>query len=187
MAVRKFTVDEYHRLIEVGVLKSGDPFELLDGWIVRKMTKHPPHVLALQKLGRQLEKYLPPDWHLRRQEPITTADSEPEPDAAIVRGVFEDYGARHPSPSEVALLVEVAESSLSEDRNIKAPIYARAGILIYWIVNLVDMKMEVHTDPTGPDPHPCYRQQHIYHVNDMVPLIIDGQAIAQLAVRDILP
>lgn len=186
-SVRKFTVEEYHRLIDAGVLKSGDPFELLDGWIVPKMTRNPPHILSLQKLGRLLERHMPPGWHLRRQEPITTTESEPEPDAAVVRGEFEDYATRHPFPGEVGLVAEVAESSLSEDRKVKGPIYARAGIVEYWIVNLVDEQIEVYTDPTGPDAAPRYRQPHIYGINDAVPLIIDGQTVAQLPVRDILP
>jgi Uma2 family endonuclease len=114
-------------------------------------------------------------------------ESEPEPDLMAVRGTDDDYILRHPEAAEIGLVAEVAESTLSEDRNVKAPIYARAGIAVYWIVNLVNSRIEVCTDPTGPDASPHYRQQHIYGINDAVPLIIDGQTIAQLPVRDILP
>jgi Uma2 family endonuclease len=187
LPVRRFTVAEYHQLIACGVLKSGDPFELLDGWIVPKMTKNPPHVFALAQLAQFVERNMPPGWHVRRQDPITTDESEPEPDLALVRGIPRDYLYRHPGPAEIGFLAEVAHSSLSEDQNIKGPIYARAGIVEYWIVNLVDEQIEVYTDPTGPDPAPRYRQQHIYGVKDVVPLVIDGQTVAQLPVRNILP
>lgn len=85
------------------------------------------------------------------------------------------------------MVVEIAESSLSEDRRDKARIYARAGIAVYWIVNLVDMKLEVYTDPTGPNPSPCYRKREEFGVSDSAPLTISGLRVADVPVRDLLP
>jgi hypothetical protein len=185
LPVQRFTVEQYHRMIDAGILQGR--VELLEGWIVPKMGKNPPHVITLRKLVRLIESVLPPGWQVRQQDPITTLESEPEPDLALVRGTDEDYLTRHPFPVDVALLAEVADSTLTKDQGVKARLYARAAIPGYWIVNHVDNQLEVYTDPTGPDSAPQYRQQQIYGVNDAVPLVIDGQIVAQLPVRDILP
>ncbi len=186
-SVRKFTVEEYHQLIEAGVLKSGEPFELLEGWIVRKMIRKPPDDTSLGLLDDALRASLPAGFRLRIQSAVTTMDSEPEPDVAVVRGDARTYVTRHPGAEDTLLLVEVADSTLNQDRNEKARIYARAGFPVYWIVNLVDSQVEVNADPTGPDPTPRYRLQQIYGTNDAVLLVIDGQTVAQVPVRDILP
>lgn len=185
--VRRFTVEEYHQLLAAGVLKHGAPFELLEGWIVRKMGKNPPHVWSLARTGELLEGALPTGWRVRRQDPITTAESEPEPDLAVVRGSEDDYKTRHPRPDETTLVVEIADSTLSQDRNWKAVIYAGAGIATYWIVNLVDSQVEVYTDPTGPDSAPCYRQQAVYQADEAVPFVIDGREVARIPARELLP
>src|SRR3954451_13073090 len=94
--VRKFTVDEYHRLIADGFFTRDDHYELLDGYIVQKMPRDPIHDACLTQVRLILEKRLPQGWHVRDQSAVTTADSEPEPDIAVVRGVAFDYAARHP-------------------------------------------------------------------------------------------
>jgi Uma2 family endonuclease len=94
---------------------------------------------------------------------------------------------RHPGAKDTGLIVEVADVSLARDRNEKARLYARAGIVVYWIVNLVDRQIEVYTNPTGPDPSPGYRQRLDYLLSQSVPLVLDGQWVAQVAVRDLLP
>ncbi len=185
--MRPFTVDEYHRLIEAGVLTEADPVELLEGWIVYKMTRNPPHDVALGLTGDALAARLPAGWHVREQSAVTTADSEPEPDLAVTRGVRRDYAARHPGPADLALVVEVAESSLDDDRDDKWRIYARAGIPVYWIVNVVDRRVEVYTDPTGPDPAPGYRRRDDYGPGQAVPFALPGQPPAAIPVVDLLP
>jgi Uma2 family endonuclease len=126
-------------------------------------------------------------WHIRIQDPITTEDSEPEPDLVIARGKRRDYLSRHPFPQETALVVEVADTTLLEDQTVKARIYARAGIKVYWIVNLVEMQIEVYTNPVRRGKDPRYRQQQNYGIGDEVPLVIDGKELARIAVRDLLP
>jgi Uma2 family endonuclease len=101
-----------------------------------------------------LRRVLEPSWQIRVQAPLALdAESEPEPDVAVVPGGPRDYLAAH--PSRPALLVEVAESSLALDRGPKASLYARAGVADYWLVNLVDERLEVHRGPV-PDPTSPY-------------------------------
>jgi Uma2 family endonuclease len=185
--VRRFSVDEYHRLIKTGVLLEGEPLELLEGWIVYKMTRNPPHDVALGLAGDAIDMRLPAGWHVREQSAITTPDSEPEPDLAVTRGARRDFKQRHPGPGDLALVVEVADSTLQLDRADKARIYARAGITVYWILNLVDRRVEAYTDPTGPDPAPAYRRRDEYGPTDNVPLAIAGSPALSIPVAELLP
>jgi Uma2 family endonuclease len=185
--VRTFTVDEYHRMIQAGILTEEDPVELLEGWIVPKMARNPLHDSTIQRLNRLLGPLLPAGWDARPQCAITTADSEPEPDFTVVRGDDLAYQAHHPGPPDLGVVLEVSDSSLARDRDDKGRLYARAGIVCYWIVNLVDRRLEVYTDPTGPDPSPAYRRRQDYGPADVVPLVLDGAEVARVAVRDLLP
>jgi Uma2 family endonuclease len=182
----RLSVDQYHEMIRAGVLTEDDPVELLEGWLVAKMVKRPPHRMVTGLTREALAARVPVGWFLDDQEPITLDDSEPEPDVQVVRGTRRDYLARHPGPSDVALVVEVSDSSLERDRDWKKQIYARARIPVYWIINLIDRQVEVYTDPTGPAEPPDYRQRRDYRVGDMVPLIIDGKEVAQISVAELL-
>jgi Uma2 family endonuclease len=187
LPVRRFTVDEYHRMIEAGVFVDDERFELLEGWIVPKMVRNPPHDVAIELTHEALRGLVPEGWRVRNQSATTTADSEPEPDLIVVRGVPRDYLDHHPGPRETALVIEVADSSLARDRGIKRRLYARAGYPVYWVINLGAALIEVHTDPTGPDANPTYRLVQEFGVDDSVPLVIEGREVGRLAVRDLLP
>lgn len=185
--MRRWTVDEYHQMIDAGVFARDEKFELLEGWIIPKISRNPPHDVALDKSQEVLRKSIPADWRVRIQSAITTTDSEPEPDLAIVRGPANRYINGHPESRDIALIVEVAESSLPEDRRDKSRIYARAGIAVYWIVNLVDSQVEVYSNPSGEVSTPAYASRDEYSANDSVPLVIAGQSIASIPVRELLP
>ncbi len=185
--VRRLSVAEYHQMLQAGILTEDDPVELLEGWLVPKMTKNPPHRAATRLTRVALEAIVPAGWYVDSQEPVTTDDSEPEPDVSVVRGQTRDYLARHPGPADIGLLVEVADESLARDRGVKKRSYARARVANYRIVNLIDRHVEVHTDPTGPADVPDYRQRHVYHENEHVPVVLDGEEIGRIAVRDLLP
>lgn len=187
LPMRRFSVAEYHQLIQTGVLTENDRVELLEGWLIHKMPRNPPHDTSLRRTQNRIERLLPSGWDWRMQFAITTADSEPEPDLTIVRGNVDTYATRHPGPPDIGTLIEVADSTLRLDRGDKAWIYARAGIVIYWIINLVDRQVEVYTDPTGPDAAPRYRQRQDYTETESVPLVLDGQQLALIPVRDLLP
>ncbi len=185
--VRRFTVEEYHAMIRAGLFDPEERFELLDGWIVPKMTRNPPHEVAMVLVQEALRLLLPRGWHLRVQSAIATATSEPEPDLAVVRGEARDYVNRHPGAGDIALVVEVADASLRRDRGLKKRIYAGAGIPAYWIVNLGDARVEVDSDPTGAVASPTYRQEPTFGVDDALPLVIEGEERGRIAVRGVLP
>jgi Uma2 family endonuclease len=185
--IRRFTVDEYHRLLAAGILPDGENTELLAGIIVPHMTRNAPHESSGEMAGDEIRNRLPPGWSVRVQRALTTANSEPEPDVAVVRGKHRDYATRHPGPQDTGLVVEVADTSLPGDRTLKAEVYAEAAIPIYWIVNLVAGQVEVYTNPTGPGPSPRYQQRDDCGPGDAVPLVLDGVEIARIPVHDLLP
>jgi Uma2 family endonuclease len=129
---------------------------------------------------------LPSGWIIRIQSSLTTSDSEPEPDVAVVRGGPRDYLRRHPHAEDTCLVVEVADSSLQRDR-IKARLYARAGVPAYWIVNLIDSQVEVYWEPTGPSAQPEYRQKAVYRSGDRVPFLPPGGAVHEIPAVELLP
>ena len=173
-------------MAQAGVLTENDPVELLEGWIVTKMPHRPSHDATIDQTDEVLRGQLPTGWRMRIQSAITTDDSEPEPDLAVVLGPASRYAAHHPGPQDIALLIEVADSSLAHDRDVKGRLYARAGIAAYWIINLVDTQVEVYSEPSGPTADPCYRQHHTYRAGEVIPLVIGGQSVAAIAVRELL-
>lgn len=183
----RLSVKQYLEMSRLGILTTEDRVELLEGVLVAKMTRYPPHVLSTKLIFGELTRVVPAGWHVSKEDPITTRDSAPEPDCAILRGAMRDYKDRHPASNEMALVFEVAESSLSYDRGVKKRAYARASIPIYWLANLVDSRIEVYSDPTGPVPKPDYRSVQTFGPDAMIPVVIDGREVARLSVRDLLP
>ncbi len=115
----RFSVDEYHHMIETGILTENDRVELLDGWILEMSPIGPPHEVCVSLLMESMQKVLPTGWMIRVQSPITLPNSEPQPDASIVRGRPRDFLTHHPLPAEVGIVIEISESSLSYDRRQK--------------------------------------------------------------------
>jgi Uma2 family endonuclease len=186
-AIWRLSVDQYHEMIDAGILMSGDPVELLEGWLVQKLVKKPPHSVATRLVRKALEARIPKGWYVDSQEPLTTADSEPEPDALVVRGVERTYLTRHPGPKDVALVVEVSDVTLHRDRTLKKRICARARVPVYWIVNLIEGHVEVYTAPSGPGDQPDYRRRRDYGPADELPFVIGRKEVGRIAVRDVLP
>lgn len=184
---RRFTVPEYHKLIEIGILTENDNLELLEGYLVHKMTRNPAHDTALALCGDLLQAALPAGWRIRGQCSVTLAESEPEPDLAVVRGDARTYTRRHPGPADIGLVVEVADSSLDGDRADKGRIYARDGLPVYWIINLVERQVEVYTMPSGPTTAPAYAQRTDSRVGDTVPFVLAGTTVAAFPVAELLP
>lgn len=183
---RRFTVDEYHRMIRGGILTTGEPFELLEGYMVQKMARGTPHDNAMDQFDGVLLPLLPAGWFARSQRAVTLADSEPEPDVAVVRGPRGRYRDAHPTPADIGLLVEVSDSSLDIDVDDKTRIYARAGVPVYWVVNIPDRRVEVYAAPDPAATPPAYRTRQLFHPGDAVPLVLDGNAVGSVAVADVL-
>jgi Uma2 family endonuclease len=187
MAVARFSVAVYQRMIDAGILTPDDKVELLEGRVVQKVPHTPPHDGTIDLLKAALPGRVPAGWLLRIQQTLVLSDSQPEPDFAIVRGVPRTYLARHPSAADTGLVIEVADSSLLRDRADKTRIYARDGIACYWIVNLVDQQVEVYTQPSGATPMATYGALQTYHPGAAVPLVLDGNTVGTVLVADLLP
>ncbi len=183
----RFRVAQYHQMIRLGILTDDDPVELLEGWIIQKMPKNPPHRAATKLTRNALEAIVPLGWYVDAQEPITLEDSEPEPDVVIVRGNTRNYLDRHPGSQDLALIVEISDSTLERDRTSKQRLYARAGIPVYWIVNLPEQKLEVYTEPFNLGTAPTYQNRQDYNLLDQVAVLIEGQEIGRLIVQKLLP
>ena len=153
MPLRRFTLDEYHQLIEIGFLSKRDKLELLEGLLVMRPQISPLRAHTNSKLHRvfsPLYEYEKTMLRIRGPVSIPESDSEPEPDLAIYEGTEADHWERHPYPDEVKLIAEISDATLRRDRSHKGRIYAEAGILEYWIVNLPDRSLEVYRDPHTP-------------------------------------
>lgn len=185
--LRKFTVAEYHAMIEAGILTPDDPAELLEGYVVNKMPQNTPHGGAITRLNVRLLRRLPAGWTVRIQLPVSLAVSEPEPDVAVVRGDETSYDSHHPGVSDCAILIGVADSSLVRDRRDKGRVYAAAGIPAFWVVNVADRQIEVYTDPDAATSPPAYRTRTDYRPGDAVPLVLDGRPAGGIAVNDLIP
>jgi hypothetical protein len=186
----RLSVDQYHRMIEAGILEEGAPIELLDGLLVHKdrgasITVHPRHasvVSMLLELGARIATL---GCHLRLQSPLTILRRhEPEPDAMIVAGRPKDYAHRHPQPADVGTVIEVADSSLERDRTTKMLIYARAGIAQYCLVNLTTGRIEVYEDPDSEQGR--YRARRDLAPGESVALRLPGGGSLEVPVDQIL-
>src|SRR5689334_16396495 len=146
----RLTMDQYEAMVDAGIFTGRERVHLINGYLVEKMTHKPPHAIADELCGEALRAVLPAGWSLRSGKPVRIPGlaSEPEPDRCVVRGGIRDYAGRHPGPLDVALIIEVAKSSLDEDRAM-AGISGRAGIPSYWIINVIDGQVEVYSNP-GP-------------------------------------
>lgn len=145
-ALRRLSVDDYHRMVEVGILGEDDRVQLVEGVLVAMTPQGRPHAFIIQHLTRLLVQVLGPQYAVLPQLPLTLGhDSEPEPDLAVVRA--EDARSRESHPTTALLVIEVATDSLRYDRKVKGRLYARSRIPEYWIVNLTDRLIEVRRDP----------------------------------------
>jgi Uma2 family endonuclease len=185
-SIAKFSVGRYQRMIETGILTAEDKVELLENYVVLKMAKNPPHDGTIDLVKAALAN-LPAGWMLRVQQTVVLTDSQPEPDFSVVRGGPRSFVARHPTATDTGLVIEVADSSLLRDQRDKTRIYARAGIPVYWIINLVDRRVEVYTLPSGPTAVPAYGAFQTYQPGDDVPLVLDGATVGNVPATDLLP
>lgn len=144
---KRFTITEYHRLADLDFFIEDDRVELIKGEIIKMAAKGKAHSVCNTRLYRELFKLLEEKATIRGQEPIIINDSEPEPDLTIVKNTPDDYFLNHPTPSDIFLIIEVADSSLKYDQEVKLFLYAEAGISDYWIFNLMAYYLECYSDP----------------------------------------
>lgn len=149
---RRFRVDEYYRMAELGVIGEDERVELLEGVIVRRTPQNRPHARITSRLNGRLSEVLPrQEYSIRVQLPLSVSDdSEPEPDLAVVREEDERTSPRE-HPVSALLVIEIADSSLRKDRELKSRIYARAGVPEYVLVDVARKALEIRTQPDGAE------------------------------------
>jgi Uma2 family endonuclease len=145
---KRFTITEYHRLVELGFLTESDRVELIRGELMQMTAKGTRHCVCNTKLYQELYELIKDKAVVRGQEPIILkSDSEPEPDVVIARGQADDYLSNHPLPEDILLVIEVSDSTLKYDQNTKLELYAEAQISDYWIINLLANQLERYSQP----------------------------------------
>ncbi len=183
----RLTVAKYEEIARLGVLGPGDKVELLHGMLASKMTTHTPHTFATTTLLFMLYDRCRASWCIRCQQPIIASDdSMPEPDISVARGSLSDYLVRQPTAAQTALVVEVSDSTLRLDLGVKLALYAAALIPEYWVADVANDKLHVHTLPRG-GRRPGYDSVSILGRGDEVSLTLGGEAFGAIRVGDFLP
>jgi len=179
--LRLLSVQDYHRMVEAGVLVPDERVELISGQLYKMAAKGTAHSAAVTRIERVLKARFGNRVLLRFQDPIQLNDySEPEPDVAVVKVDPLDYEDHHPTPQEVYLLIEVADSTLRRDRELKAPAYAQSGIQDYWILDVNQRQLYVFRSPTATG----YTSEIVLSENDVIsPLTFSD---CQIAIREML-
>lgn len=178
--VRRWTREEYYRMVEAGILRPDDRVELVDGEILTLAPQTSVHATAVRLVQEALRQAFGEGSDVRPQLPLTLGEaSEPEPDVAVVAGSPRDYLDHH--PQKAALVVEVAASSLTANRTIKRALYARSGVPEYWIVDPTARALEVFRSPSEGD----YRDHRVLGAGDSIAPL--GRPEASIPVADLLP
>jgi Uma2 family endonuclease len=174
---RLWTQDEFHRMAELGFF-DGQRAELIEGEVVVLSPQKALHFTATDQAAELLRQSFGAGYHVRMQGPLDFGrHSEPEPDVAVVKGARASYRRRHPRTA--VLVVEVSDTTLHSDRTRKAGLYARAGVADYWIINLVDRRLEVYRRPAA-DPEKPYG-----HGYRNATVLTAGQTVSPLAAPSI--
>ena len=185
--VRRWTRQEYERMVEAGVFQPGERMELVDGEVLKMTPQGSVHATAVRLTEDILRVVFSPGHDVRVQMPLALdPSSEPEPDVAVVLGSSRSYRDAH--PTSALLVVEVADTTLLYDREQKGSLYARAGVAEYWIVNLLDWCVEVYREPAlMPQARYGwgYRAQLHFSRGDHISPLPASQA--RVAVTDLLP
>jgi Uma2 family endonuclease len=182
----RMTVEQYESLIASGFFAERDDVHLIDGYVVNRMAESPLHGTVCEAIRMAMGAILlaVAGWHTRSEKGvrIPSQTSIPRPDLAVVRGDWRDYSVRYPEPSDTALVAEVSIASLDEDRAM-AEIYGKAGIPVYWIVNVDDGQVEVYSNP-GPSG---YQSHEVLAPGHVLRVLINGVEVGEIPVADILP
>jgi Uma2 family endonuclease len=177
---RRWTREEYERLVEEGFFQPGERLELVDGYIYEMTPQSSRHAVGVRLARRALDRAFPGGFDILVQMPLALgADSEPEPDLAVVPGDPRDHLASH--PTSAVLVVEVSDTSLHHDRERKAGLYARAGVPDYWILMMASRQLEVLRDPKDG----VYRSRTILRAGDTISPL--ARPDVSIAVSDLLP
>jgi len=171
---RLFTVDEYHEMVRAGILTEEDRVELLEGEIVRMSPIGCRHAACVKRLNQLLTQRLRGRAIVSVQDPVHLDEhSEPQPDVALLRPDPGFYAATHPTPTDILLVIEVADTSADFDRKEKIPLYGRAGVREAWLVDLAAGAIEIHREPSAEGYRTVVR-------------VVRGQSLSPSAAADVL-
>ncbi len=174
----RFTTSDYHRMGQTGLLPDELRTELLDGEILEMSPINSLHAGTVKRLNRLLSQLFGRKAIISIQDPLALSEySEPEPDVAILKPRPDFYSTAHPTPADVLFVIEVADSSIYKDRNVKLPHYASAGIPEVWLVDLEAQNIEVYTQPEGQ----AYQQKQTFRGGDTI-LLCNGKPVSAKAV-----
>ena len=176
--------ERYHKMIRAGLFDEDDDYELIHGYLLKKMAKNRAHIWVVRLLMAYFTKLLIDNesWFTTREDPIGLLESEPEPDVLIVRGKMTDFW-NLPEPEDIGIAIEVSDSTLATDRSVKKPLYAAEGIEQYWIVDVNGRQIEVYTDPVRED----YARKVVYGEDEAIEIVLDGVNFGRLLPTSILP
>ncbi|HJZ90040.1 MAG TPA: Uma2 family endonuclease [Gemmataceae bacterium] len=181
----RFTAARYEELTRQGFFGPADKIELIDGYLVEKMPQNDPHMVLVDLFSEIFFRILPKEWTARCQLGVRlTSDTIPEPDVTIVPGPKRRYLRGKPTKKEIALVIEVADSSLRYDRTTKLRIYARDRLPVYWIVNIPGRVVEVYTEPKA-GRSPVYRKREEFGQGAQVPVVLLGDTVAEISVDEL--
>lgn len=182
--IEPITVPMFRAMVRTGIIGEKESIYLWKGRLARRMAPNRPHSIAVDRARRALDAILLPGVHVQQGEPLAmrTEHSLPEPDLDVLRGRPEDYPDEFPTTADVLLVVEMADSSLALDRD-QADDLAREGVPAYWIADLKGRRVEVRDEPAEG----IYQRVLVYKEDDDIPVVIDGQEVGRVSVRDLLP
>ena len=184
----RLNVEQFLKMIVAGVFPDEARVELIRGRLVKRMTKYTPHNFAVGSLAERLRVLVAPGHSVREEKSVEIGRlSRPELDIAVTRGPLSDYRVRDPQAEDLALVVEVSDSTYRKDRGPLWSLYAEAGAPVYWIVNIPKKQIEVFSRPSGEARSAGYGETEIFEAGAEVPVVIDGVEVGKVAVNEILP
>jgi Uma2 family endonuclease len=180
MPLAQINTSTYHAMVSAGIFSEDDKIELINGYLIKKMSVGSKHTSVVKLLNRLLMLQLNDRAIIGIQDPVTLTEfSEPEPDISVMRFQADCYATSHPTPKDILLLIEVADTSLAFDRNAKIPLYAAADVPEAWLVDLLANEITVFRKPEGA----VYRESEVFKSGQSIPL--PGFAGASIAVSDL--
>jgi Uma2 family endonuclease len=183
LATKKYSLTDYHKMIEIGIIKGEDKVELIRGEIVKMSPVGLKHATCVKKLNQLFSQKLGTKVILGIQDPIKLNDnSEPQPDVVLLKPKADFYATEHPKPEDIFLLIEVADSSIEYDQQIKIPLYAENNITEMWLVNINENIIQVYQNPQGK----LYKNITNYQINDQINITIFSDFNFDIQVKDIL-
>jgi Uma2 family endonuclease len=176
LLTRRFTVQDYHRMVDAGILREDDRVELIRGQVVTMSPIGPPHAALVDRALRTMDRAVGDRAIVRVQGSVQLDEySQPQPDIALLRPRADFYCSAHPLPPDILLVVEVAQSSLGYDRGLKAGLYAEAGIEEYWVVDVTGRRLIAYSDAHNGE----YRSVRVLTSEDVLtPKLLPGCSIA---------